>query len=173
MKTILAVLLLLPTCGAQGLVSAQGQLPGGDWSFSHRPYLRPGADALPVRVISVKGEASRLQVSAEIIENQSGQTASELRLSWYVTREDEPNRVLRSGITPTVYPLSIPAGTSLRASVPVIAFADVCEPLAVAGELSGRFVLEVAVTEARYADGSSWKAEGLPVNIPAARSYSK
>jgi len=152
--------------------AADAQLPAGDWSFSHRPYLRTGADALPVRVMSVKGEASRLQITAETIKNQSGKTVSELRLSWYLTREDEPNRILRSGTTPTVFPLNIPSGASLRAGVPVIAFVDVYEPLAVAGRLSGRFVLEVAVTEARYSDGTSWKAEGLPTNIRLAGPHS-
>ena len=173
MKATLAVLLLLVVGGANVPSSAQTQLPTGDWSFSHRPYVRPGAEAHPVRVTSVKGEASRLEISAEAISNQSGKNVSGLRLSWYLTRDGEPNVVLRSGTTPTVFPLDIPSGASHQGNVPVMAFADVYQPLVISGQLRGRFVLEVAVTEVQYTDGTVWRAEGLPAKSGLVSAPSK
>ena len=49
------------------------------------------------------------------------------------------------------------SGTEREVEYPVVSFGSVYEPLVKNGKLMGRFVIETAVSEILYADGTRWK----------------
>ena len=91
------------------------------------------------------------------LKNNSGKGVAAVKLSWYLFREQDPKNILRKGETPTLGVSGLPAGASKGVNHTVVSFGDIYKPLVKNGKLTGDFVLELAVGEIVYEDGSRWE----------------
>jgi hypothetical protein len=142
------------------------QLPTGKWVLAHHPYSRPGYEKMPMVITSVKGDATKgLEISVTELRNQTSKSVKTYKLSWYLYRTDDPNLILLKGDTPFVYPGKLAANERRQVDIPVVAFIDIYKPLMKNGSLTGNFVIDVAVTEVQFNDGTTWKGEGIPAEL--------
>jgi hypothetical protein len=154
-KVILALSLLLIVTGSWLATHAQSDnagLPPGKWTFSAGPYSGANRDASPVQVYSVTTDADKgLMVSRVTLVNKSTKGITGVRLHWYLSEAQNPDRILLEGDTDLIGTwLAVGRGKVL--SYPVVSFAKVHKPLLKKGGLSGDYRLEIAVGEVKYED---------------------
>lgn len=154
----------LPLGPAMGQVTKEGrQLPSGSWTLTHHSYSRPGYETMPIVVTSVKGDATTgLTISVVGLKNQTAKSVETYKLTWYLYETENPNRILQKGETPFIYPVSLAANEQRGVDVPVVSFINICKPLVKDGSLKGNFAIDVAVTEVRFENGTTWKGKGIP-----------
>ena len=154
---VVIALLLLTGIGTEGQVDTASQLPSGNWTFSAQPYVGPGYDSRPVVVISVSTDLKKGLTVADVgLKNTSSKPVAGVKLSWFLSTEQDPDSVLLSGETPLVaISGGIPAGKRRLLTFPVTSFAKIHRPLLHGMTLSGDFRMEVAVSEILYEDGST------------------
>jgi hypothetical protein len=159
-KVCFITFLVLLVGGALSIVihgqSEQPKLPTGRWTFSAGPYLGPGWNASPVQVYSVTTDADKgLMVSKVTLVNRTTKDISAVRLHWSLTEAQEPDHILLQGDTDLIG-VWLVAGHGRVLSYPVVSFAKTHKPLLKGGKLIGDYRLEIAVSEVKYADESSW-----------------
>ncbi len=159
---ILLFMTLLLTTGSISAREGQGnkpvQLPSGNWSFSAHPYFGPGFDSRPVVVISVTTyEDGGLAIKDIGLKNLSSKPITAVKLSWYLSTEQDPTDILMKGQTPLIaISGGLPVGKRRLLKFPLLSFANIAKPLQpAAGFLSGDYRVEVEVSELMYEDGSS------------------
>jgi len=154
----------LPLGSTLGQVTKGGfRLPSGNWTLTHHSYSRPGYEAMPIVVTSVKGDATKgLAITVVGLKNQSAKPVDTYKVTWYLYEKENPNRILQKGETPFVYPGSLAANEQSEVDIPVVSFINICKPLVKNGSLKGNFAIDVAVTEVRFDDGTTWKGKGMP-----------
>ena len=84
-------------------------------------------------------------------------TLTAVRLVWYLSSQDSPQHILQQGRTKLLSLRrggGIEAGETREVITPVVAFANVYKPLLRGGILQGKYLIQVAVGEARFDDGS-------------------
>lgn len=136
--------------------NGQPKLPHGKWTFSAGPYSGPGWDVSPVQVYSVTTDADKgLMVGKVTLVNRSLKDISAVRLHWYLSEAQEPDRVLLEGDTDLIG-VWLVAGRGRALNYPIASFAKSHKPLLKGGKLIGDYRLDIAVGEVRYADESSW-----------------
>lgn len=142
------------------------------WRLGFRPYsqFRVGYDSLPVHVIGVRGGGpkpeDRFKVEAIILKNQTAKRVNAVRLTWYLFNTVDLNVALDSR-----------QGDSAKVNLRPMDRGDFEIFVVYANEIplfktmgsNDDLVLEVAVTEVQYDDGSVWQAKGLPQNIDSSR----
>lgn len=157
--TALIILTLLASTSWQSKANAGTELPKGDWTLSILPYLRQGYAERPLVVYSVE---SKLGTVTNVgVENRSSKTATALKFSWHLSRKQSPDTILQSGQTPLLGLSGIPAGEVKTYNFPVISIGKVSKSLLKNGTLNGNFLIDVAVSEVRYEDGSAWIADNV------------
>ena len=167
----LVLTLILSVAFSASLSSAQQanqslQLPGGKWTLSHHPYSRPGYEKMPLLVTGVKGDATQgLAISVAAMASRTSKPIMGYKLNWFLFNEKEPNRVLQTAATPLIYPAQFSANESRQVDIPVVSFIKIYKPLLKDGQLSGDYRIEVAVSEVQFADGTTWKAVGIPAAL--------
>lgn len=131
--------------------------PRGSWSLGARPYMNAGYETLPVRVYSVTSNLNNGgAVTKAGIENRTSQSLTALKLSWYLSTTQNPEVVLRQGQTRMLnLPESIGAGESRVIVLPIVTFARAYGALVRNGSLNGDYLIQVAVSEAVFEDGST------------------
>ncbi|HEX8723082.1 MAG TPA: hypothetical protein VF736_20865 [Pyrinomonadaceae bacterium] len=162
-RTFVGVLFTLLTLSAgayaQGGGAAASQLPRGDYAVSCSPFMGAGYETLPVLVTAVTSEIDGgIAVTKVGIENRTGKTLTAVRLVWYLSSQDSPQHVLQQGRTKLLNLRrggSIEAGETREVFTPVVAFANIYKPLLRDGALQGKYLIQVAVGEARFDDGSA------------------
>jgi hypothetical protein len=134
------------------------QLPPGKWSVAIGPYMNPGYESLPIRVVSVTSEIKGgLRVSKVGVENRSSQPLTEVRFVWYLSATETPEIILLQGKTQLLeLPPGIQSNETREILFPVVSFAKVYKPLLKGGTLNGSYRIQIAVSEVRFDDGSSW-----------------
>jgi hypothetical protein len=134
------------------------QLPRGKWSVSMGPYMNPGYESLPIRVVSVTSEIEGgLRVSQVAVENRTSQKLTAVKLAWYLSTTETPEVILRQGETRLLeLPPGIQSNETRDILFSVVSFAKVYKPLLKGGVLSGKYRIQIAVSDARFDDGSSW-----------------
>lgn len=156
----------IATAPAQVQLDQVSGIPLGKWSLAVRPYIGNGWDSIPVDVTSVTTEARKgLTADKVLLRNLSSRRVTGLKLQWYL-KEKQQNALLLRDETPFIN-VDIPAAGDLRLEYPVVTFAKIYKPLLRGGELAGNYVLEIAVGNIVYEDGSSWEInEVLKGGIP-------
>lgn len=134
------------------------QFPQGDWSLTHPVISQLGITDAPAEIINITGDAAKgLTITKVGLQNNSAKTISAVKFRWFLFRQDAPKKILNKGETPVIGLEGLPAGSEQAVEYPVVRFASIYQPLVKDNKLTGKFVIEVAVSEIQYADGSSWK----------------
>ena len=150
--------------------STHFRLPAGDWSATYDLTSGLGLTGSPAHVIGNHGDARQgLLVSVTQLANRSDTTIDSLRFGWFIYRVNAPQHVLASGRSALVAVNAFKPGAVIRMNFPAARFAEAMEPYARDGKLSGAYNIEVAVIEARYANGSIWKQDLTGLGLPDAR----
>lgn len=156
---LLALFSMLAAIAAIGQNSgdSQVQLPRGNYSVSCRPYTGQGYNFLPVLVTSVTSNlGGGIAITKIAIENSSSQAVDAVKLTWYLSKNDSPEAILQQGQTPLLrIPGGIQAGSAEQILFPVISFAQAYRPLLKSGVPNGVYLIQVAVAEVRFEDGST------------------
>lgn len=145
------------TAFSQSRKSSQKQLPRGTYSVSCRPYMGAGYKSLPVLVTgvsSISGEG--IQIEKVEVENKSAQVIERLRFSWYLSTQENPEAILQQGRTPLLgIPDGIKSGEVVEILFPVTSFAESAKSWnSDAISLSGKYLIQVAVSEVGFEDGN-------------------
>jgi hypothetical protein len=116
-----------------------------------------GYESLPVLVTSVTSvSGDGVAVRNFSVENTTAQTVESVRVRWYLSRAETPETILSQGETPSLrIPGGIQPGAAKRLKYPVISFAAAVRPILKTPNLSGDYMIQLAVSEARFADGST------------------
>ena|SRR6266576_4405300 len=157
----LVLVMLFIACLAASSKSLQDtdiKLPPGKWTLTHHAISRLGLKDAPLRITSVTGSIEKGgTISAVRLKNNSGRTVDGVKFAWYLFRDQAPQEILRKGESPILGVAGLSAGGSKLVTYPIVSFGNIYEPLLKNGELTGDFVLEVAVSEITYEDGSKWE----------------
>jgi hypothetical protein len=155
--TLLVALTLGPA--AAGQVGAEAQLPPGTWAVRCSAFKMAGHESLPVAVTGVTSEVDKgIGVTSVNVTNRAGRRLAAVRLSWYLSTQDDPATVLRQGRTKLLNLKragGIDPGETREVVFPVVSFAAIHKPLLQGGVLNGKYVIQIAVSEARFDDGST------------------
>ena len=142
---------------SKGLQDQDTKLPPGDWTLMHPAISRLGLEDAPLRITSVTGSTKAGGTITEVrLKNNSEKAAAGVKFSWYLFRDHAPQEILRKGESPVLGLEGLSAGRSKVVAYPIVSFGKIYEPLLKDGKLTGDFVLEVAVSEITYEDGSKW-----------------
>ena len=161
--TLMALMLVMLTvaclaAASKNLQDTDIKLPPGKWTLQHPALSRLGLKDAPLQITSVTGDVKRGgTITAVRLKNNSGKAAAGVRFTWYLFRDQAPKEILRKGESPALGLVGLPAGGSKNVAYPIVSFGNIYEPLLKDGELNGDFVLEVAVSEITYEDGSKWE----------------
>ena len=132
--------------------------PPGDWSLTHPVISQLGLTDAPALIISITGDAAKgLTITKVGLQNNSAKTISAVKFRWYLFRQDAPKKILTKGETPVIGLEDLPAGSKQVVEYPIVTFASIYQPFVKDNKLTGKFVIEVSVSEIQYAGGSSWK----------------
>lgn len=162
---VLVTLLAFTTLFGRAQDPAQRASSARNWGLSFTRYSesREGADSLPIKVTGIRGgklspdEKFKIEVTALL--NRSVKAVTRAEFTWYLFDYADLNKAVDSGKTPlTEVALSPNAGQSVR--ILVLYIEDI--PYLRDKNPQGNFLLEVAVTNVTYADGSTWEAAGIP-----------
>jgi len=152
---LLACLTSVLTSG-QSNKAAPPQLPGGNYTVACRAFMGPGYESLPVLVTQVTSvTGGGVAVRNFSVENTTAQAVEAVRVRWYLSHAETPETILSEGETPVVrIPGGIQPGAAQRIKYSVISFAAAVRPVLKTAKLSGDYMIQLAVSEARFADGS-------------------
>lgn len=153
--------------GQAGPKSIETKLPGGRWTLSTYPDLSAHSKPIPVVVSSITSDASRGGAVTRVgLLNRSSKPVTAIKLSWSLSTEDAPERILLQDETTLITLPETLQGRGKRkldfTTIPLVTFAKIHKPLLKADGLSGKFRIDVVVSEAIYEDGSIWKRSEMP-----------
>lgn len=155
-----AFALALLACTASTLTPAQSNRgtaprpPGGNYTVAYQPFMGPGYESLPVLVNSVTARAGE-GITHFSVENASSQAVDAVRVRWYLSRAEKPGTFLNKGETPVLrIPGGIRPGTADRIKFSVTSFAAAIGPVLKTPTIAGNYLIQVAVSEVRFADGT-------------------
>ncbi|HYO63454.1 MAG TPA: hypothetical protein VER08_07340 [Pyrinomonadaceae bacterium] len=147
---------LLAAFTAYGQQTPQGKLLPGNWTFSAGPYSGGDAASLPVDVYSVTTEADKgLTATKVALYNRTSKDVTAVKLRWILTNGDTKS-VLTQGDT-SVVDINIAAGKRETLQYRVVSFVRIAKSLVGRSPLNGNYRLEILVSEATYADDSTWR----------------
>lgn len=166
-RWILALLVLAISCvaplsysAAQSTQDGKVKFPPGKWTLQHPVISRLGLADAPLKITSVTGDVKNGGTIAAVrLKNNSGKAVSAVKFSWYLFRDQEPQKILRKGESPVIGVASLASGSNRDVDYPIVSFGNIYKPLVKDGKLTGDFVIEVAVSEILYEDGSRWERE--------------
>lgn len=159
---IIFALLIVASSGKENLgqdkTISQVEFPRGEWSVGTHPFLGTDAEGAPVLVTRVTTDARRgIAVTKVGLENQSKENVAAVKLTWRVSTEQAPDKVLLQGQTPYITrDGGLPAGSNLVLRFPVVTFAKIYHPLVRNSTLEGEFRIDISVSEILFEDGSKW-----------------
>ena len=165
-KLIPALLLLAVSCAAapgfgslaKDTQDARVKFPPGKWTLRHPVISSLGLADAPLKITSVSADVKNGGTITSVrLTNNSGKAVTAVKLAWYLFRERDPKNILQKGETPVLGVKGLSAGASKGVDHPVVSFGNIYKPLVKDGKLTGDFVLEVAVREIIYEDGSKWE----------------
>ena len=144
------------------------ELPPGKYGFSYN-FDKPQFDdpAAPVVLRGLGGISSpkrALKLSCVEIENRTKRAVRAVQLRWAVSALPEGQDVfakaeaLAKGVLPP-FAVEVQPGGRMKVEVRGVQFADFFQPLAAAGELSGKYNVIIGVARVEYTDGT---AEDMP-----------
>lgn len=167
MKSKLALVLLLlaissvaPLADASSktLQDAEVKFPPGKWTLQHPAISRLGLSDAPLQITSVAGEIKTGGTITSVrLKNNSGKAVAAVKFTWYLFREQAPQKILQKGESPVLSLKGLSDGGSKFVDYPIVSFGNIYQPLVKDGKLTGDFVLEVAVSEIVYEDGTKWE----------------
>lgn len=141
----------------RGVQDAEAKLPPGKWTLQHPVISQLGLKDAPLQITSVGGDVKMGGTIASVrLENNSGKAAASVRFTWYLFRDQAPRKILRKGKSPLLGLGGLANGSTRSVQYPIVSFGNIYKPLVKDGRLTGDFVLEVAVSEIIYEDGSRW-----------------
>lgn len=146
------------TALCQSAKNSERQLPRGTYAVSCQPYTGTGFSTLPVLVTGVtSGTGDGIQIEKVEVENRSTHVVEKLRFSWYLYAKENPDAMLQQGQTKLLgIPGGIKPGEIVEILFPVISFAKAVKPWNTGDlALSGKYVIQVAVNEVSFDDGSA------------------
>ncbi|MDQ3256800.1 MAG: hypothetical protein M3R15_23390 [Acidobacteriota bacterium] len=137
---------------------AEVKFPPGKWSLTYPPISILSLEDAPAKIISTTGDVKNGVTITEVgLENRSSKAISAVKFRWYLFTEGTPKKIVSRGETPVVGMGEFASGKKRIIEYPIVSFGNIYRPLVKDGRLTGKFVIEVAVSEILYADGSSWK----------------
>jgi hypothetical protein len=158
---LLAVLLFigatLPSYAQNVKDSDKIELPPGKWSFSYPPISRLGLADAPTKIVSTTANGKNYGTVTKVgLENLSAKTIAAIKFQWYLFREESPEKVATKGETPVIGVGEFQPKETREIEYPIVSFGKIYLPLVKNGKLEGKFIIEVAVSEILYDDGSKW-----------------
>ena len=152
-------------------------LPPGSWAVRCSAFRTAGYESLPVIVTAVTSDIDRgIEVTNVSVVNRTSQKLTAVRLSWYLSTQDDPASVLQQGRTKLLNLKragGMDPGENREVAFPVVSFAALYRPLLQGGELRGKYLIQVAVSEARFEDGSSQTLLTPKAGLKRAPTFSK
>jgi hypothetical protein len=155
---LLFVVLNASVALSQSAKNSQERLPRGNYSVSFRPYTGAGFKLLPVLVTGVTSHSGDgIQIEKVEVENKSAQSIEKLRFNWYLSTQENHETILQQGQTPLLeIPGGIKSGEIVEILFPVTSFARAVRSWnSNAATLSGKYLIQVGVSEVYYDDGSA------------------
>ena len=126
------------------------------YGVESRLELSPG----PVKLI---GNVSRIEdgigISRVLIENVSSAEVVAIKLHWYVFDDEESKSYLKDGETKQIEVDHLGAKSKKEVASGLPGFDEMFKGLAKNGFISGRYYVEVVLSEVLFADGSKWKLQ--------------
>ncbi|HEX8774397.1 MAG TPA: hypothetical protein VF735_12535 [Pyrinomonadaceae bacterium] len=143
------------------------KLPPGKWTLNTYPDLAAYSKPIPVVVSSVTSDSPRGGAVTRVgLLNRSTKTVTAIKLSWSLSTEDAPERILLQDETTLITLPEALQGRGKRkldfTTIPLVTFAKIHKPFLKADVLNGKFRIDVVVSEAVYEDGSVWKRSEMP-----------
>lgn len=136
------------------------ELPPGKWSFSYPPISRLGLADAPTKIVSTTANGKNYGTVNKVgLVNISSKTITAVKFQWYLFREESPEKVVSKGETPVIGIGEFQPKETRVVEYPIVSFGKIYQPLVKDGKLEGNFVIEVAVSEILYDDGSKWTRE--------------
>ena len=114
------------------------------------PVIVAGVESLLGR-----GESANLLIKHVIFENRTQKPVTRITLKWMITNDEAQRSVALQGET-SAFEITIPTLAQQTAEISLLDFAKIARPLMRNGALDGTFLLKLRVSEATFADGSSW-----------------
>jgi hypothetical protein len=131
--------------------------PAGNWTLSVGVSTRPGNESIPVDVYSVLTEADKGLTATKVgLLNRDSKDVTAVKLHWSLSELRNPDVTLLEGSTPLMG-IYILAGEHQELNFPVVSFAKLYKSLLKNGVLSGNYRIDIAVSEVKYSDETSWK----------------
>lgn len=161
-----ALLLLAVSCAAAAALSPasvntkdeQVKFPPGKWTLKYPPLSRLGLADAPLKITSVTAHVKNGGTITSVrLTNNSGKPVAAVKFAWYLFREPDTKKILKQGESPVLVVKYFSGGESKVIDYPSVSFGNLYKPLVKDGKLDGDFVLEVAVAEILYEDGSRWE----------------
>ncbi len=168
------------TALSQSSKSSQKQLPRGTYSVSCRPYMGTDYRSLPVLVTGVTSTKDEgIQIEKVEVENKSALLIEKLRFNWYLSTQENPEAILHQGRSPLLgIPDGIKSGEVVEILFPVTSFAEAVKSWkSDASRLSGKYLIQVAVSEVGFEDGSRYtllarnKVKPLKIKLAMASNH--
>ncbi|MCM3874046.1 MAG: hypothetical protein ND895_25440 [Pyrinomonadaceae bacterium] len=161
--TVISSLVLVPMIAGV----AQSQTPPKYSPFGYTFYneSRMGYEAPPVQMLRVGGGKrsadEKLKIGVSLLENKSVKSIKAVKFKAFIFRRKALDEALETIETPVVE-LDIQALAKRECDILILYADDI--PL-LAYKPSEEFLLEVAVAEVHYDDGTVWEAKNLPGKI--------
>lgn len=133
------------------------QYPIGNFSVSSLPFMGEGWENLPILVTSVTTDVNqgRLTTSKVAIENNSSRTLTKAKLKWMLSTAENPDIFLMQGETRLLnLHDGIEAGETREIIFPIVSFGNLYKSLMRGNTLNGKYIIQVALSEAKFADGT-------------------
>jgi hypothetical protein len=160
LATFMSCVALLAYSSAKATQDVQVKFPPGNWSLQHPAISRLGLEDAPLQITSVTGDVKKGgTITAVRLRNNSGKAVTTVKFAWYLFRDQERQKILQKGESPVLGVTGFSDGSSKVVNYSIVSFGNIYKPLVKDGKLTGDFVLEVAVSEINYEDGSKWERE--------------
>ncbi|MGA9995731.1 MAG: hypothetical protein WBP93_09965 [Pyrinomonadaceae bacterium] len=152
---------------AQSTQGEKSEAEREHWGFSFVQYHRPGSKLIPVEISRLVGEPlpdKQLSIKVTKLKNHSPKGVTGIKFSWFLFDGKDLNTVILTRQSALIDLSYLSTGEEREVDIPITTPKEIIS-LRNGEDFKGRFMLEVAVTEVRYDDGSIWEGKDIPAKL--------
>ncbi|MGI8468625.1 MAG: hypothetical protein ACR2N3_09240 [Pyrinomonadaceae bacterium] len=137
------------------------KLSKGEWTFATHPYVGPGFKLRPAIVNATTFNPTE-GLRRVVLTNNTEKPITSVKLSWRLFTKQKPNEILQKGESAFIkFDEKLKPEEQRAFNCSINSYKEFLESLQKEGKLKGDFRLDVAVSEIRYEDNSSWRGEEI------------